>query len=372
MNLKQIVNIMPDDKFVDYYIEMSEKFIPGLSSYLVLANTPKLKHIKSVNLNISVLKKGHFDFREISEKYSNNSIFIFHSFNVSELKFIESLPKKIKKIWIFWGFEGYAAFPKTQFLGWKSNLSMYPNSLKGLIQFAASRMKGGFVTQNNILHRRIIKNMDYCATWVEEDFKLSKKINPSLKHLYFCYYSQELMDFPNGKIEKNNLNKLFLGNSGTPTNNHVEALRFLKENKYSGEIYCPLSYGGGKQYVDNILKLGFELFGKRFKPIRDFLPLDEYQRIIAECGIIWMNHKRQQAAGNLFVAFYTGKIVILHPANPLRVSFLDWKLIFYSKDILKEKNKLPLFPLKENKLKIENKLTVEENKSFFYIIMKML
>lgn len=29
MELKKIVNIMPDDKFLDYYIEMSEKFLPG-------------------------------------------------------------------------------------------------------------------------------------------------------------------------------------------------------------------------------------------------------------------------------------------------------------------------------------------------------
>ena len=49
MELKKIVNIMPDDKFLDYYIEMSEKFLPGESTYLFFKDDAPFKFVKSLN-----------------------------------------------------------------------------------------------------------------------------------------------------------------------------------------------------------------------------------------------------------------------------------------------------------------------------------
>ena len=372
MRLKKIVNILPDDKFLDYYIMMSEIYLPKQSSYLVLSETSKLKYIKSDNSEIVILKKNPDAFNQILNEISDNSVIIFHSFSLKYKEFIFSIPDSCKKIWLFWGFDGYSAMPKTQFLKKETNRAMYSRNLRGYFQYAASRLKGKVITNHNKEPREIISKMDYCATWVDKDFLLVKKINPNLGRLYFNYYTKELMELENLNNTRLNFENLLLGNSGAPTNNHIEAFNFLSKIGFKGNIYCPLSYGGGEQYLKNVCELGNRLFGNNFKPILNFLPLQEYQNLISSCGIIWMNHIRQQAAGNLLTAFTTQRIVITDKDNPLNSNFDKWDITYYSSDILTDLDRVKEEELRQNKNKILSKLGMESNKEFFLKIKNMI
>ena len=81
-------------------------------------------------------------------------------------------------------------------------------------------------------------------------------------------------------------------------------------------IVTPLSYGDAG-YAEMVTTRGRALFGDAFVPLRQFLPLDEYQALIADCSTVVMGHRRQQAVGNVAAALWTGAQVVLHDRSPL-------------------------------------------------------
>jgi hypothetical protein len=108
---------------------------------------------------------------------------------------------------------------------------------------------------------------------------------------------------------------ILLGNSATPTNNHVEALRRLaKADLGDRKVIAPLSYGD-PDYRDAIVALGRQLLGERFQPLLAFMPLAEYNALTARCAAVVMNHRRQQALGNIMVALYRGARLYLDEAG---------------------------------------------------------
>jgi dTDP-N-acetylfucosamine:lipid II N-acetylfucosaminyltransferase len=48
-----------------------------------------------------------------------------------------------------------------------------------------------------------------------------------------------------------------------------------------------------------------------------FLPLTEYNKIIRSCGIVIMNHHRQQAVGNILASILLGSKVYLSEKNTI-------------------------------------------------------
>ena len=53
-----------------------------------------------------------------------------------------------------------------------------------------------------------------------------------------------------------------------------------------------------------------------FKAITDFISIDEYVTLLKQCGFVIMNHKRQQAVGNIVIMLYLGARVFLREDNP--------------------------------------------------------
>ena len=359
---------MPDDKFLDYYIEMSERFIPDESSYVVITDNEQLRFIKSQHPSLMVLSKSDANYRQITAGLIATRVVVFHSFKNGMRSFIQEIPARIKRVWLFWGFEGYNAMPKTGLIDWHSNYAMYNPSPIGMVRCLYHRFKGKRITKDNQISRDIIKQMDYCATWVASDFRIATRFNPAIENLYFNYYTNELMHMDQLPVKQVNFDRLLLGNSGDPTNNHIEALRYLDKVKFKGEIICALSYGGTKRYVDRVIELGMKFFGSRFIALKTFMPLNEYQDTINSCGIIWMNHKRQQAAGNLLVSFLSNKIIIMDHENPLQHTFKDWGLVFFNKNILKNLNEIPVANLAENRKIVLNKVGIQYNADFFRVI----
>ena len=126
-------------------------------------------------------------------------------------------------------------------------------------------------------------------------------------------------------LQPGNPRDILIGNSATAANQHLEALHILKESKVDIDtILIPLSYGDS-EYADWITSKAQNIFGDKVTCLREFLPLGEYTERINRCGIVIMNHTRQQALGNIFWALSSGKQVFLNPAgvNYQHLSELD-------------------------------------------------
>lgn len=123
--------------------------------------------------------------------------------------------------------------------------------------------------------------------------------------------------------------RVLLGNSATPTNGHAEALKAL--SRFAGEdiaVYCPLSYGDAA-YGDEVARLGGEMLGDKFVPLRSFMGRDEYDRFLATIDVGVFNHSRQQGLGNINGLMRSGAKVYISRRSGMWRDFGDEGRVFF-------------------------------------------
>lgn len=371
--LKDVVHIMPDDKFIDDFIRMSEKYNADLSSYLIFS-LGEPKYVRSQNKDLTVLRvNSEFELpQNLIEKLNRCKVIILHSFDWKYLSFIEKIVKEVKIIWVFWGIDGYNAIKKSKYLS-KSSLAMqFGKSPLDLIKLNVRFFLNNFILEKQKACREIIKRVDFCATFVKDDLELVKRINPNIEGLYFSYFNEtgyNLLE-PELSGRDKGLN-ILLGNSANSTNEHSSALLRLSEINFKGKIYCPLSYSGTEVYINNVIKLGTRLFGDKFNPLTEFLKYEEYSKIISDSDIVFMNHIRQQAVGNIFKSICLLKPVILHKKSYLRSTFLDWGLKIYDFEILNNRKLIKKSDLEKNREIVLKRLDENNNLGFFTKILEI-
>jgi len=102
---------------------------------------------------------------------------------------------------------------------------------------------------------------------------------------------------------------ILVGNSGDPLNHHAWVFEALARFRGDGiRVVVPLAYGD-PTYVASVIARGREIFGDRFTPLTDFLPSEQYARLIREVDAAVMNHGFQQALGNIIALLLLGKKV---------------------------------------------------------------
>jgi hypothetical protein len=107
--------------------------------------------------------------------------------------------------------------------------------------------------------------------------------------------------------------RILVGNSATETNCHLEAFALIARHARDDmEVHCPLSYGDAK-YRELVIANGRALFGSRFKPMLDMLPLAAYNDFLTGIDIAVMHHNRQQGMGNIVSLLALGKKVFMRP-----------------------------------------------------------
>ncbi|MBO6536198.1 MAG: TDP-N-acetylfucosamine:lipid II N-acetylfucosaminyltransferase [Balneolaceae bacterium] len=113
---------------------------------------------------------------------------------------------------------------------------------------------------------------------------------------------------------QNKTKKLLVGNSGDPSNNHIDVLNMLAAKKDIEEyqVIMPLAYNFKAAYKQQLLQHIEELgLANQIIMHEEFILPDEYLKLINEVDAIVMAHDRQQAIGNTLMALYAGKQVYL-------------------------------------------------------------
>ena len=158
------------------------------------------------------------------------------------------------------------------------------------------------------------RNFYSVATNVPGDWKLLEKIlNKKVQFFPLGFASGALgnVQISTGQKAPGEPVNILLGNSATPTNCHFDALEKLAHLKDSNiRIYAPLSYGN-TAYADTVTQKAKEIFGDKFIPMRDFMPAEEYFKLLGSIDTAVMAHDRQQAMGNIVPLLYAGKRVYL-------------------------------------------------------------
>lgn len=321
---KFIVHIATDEKFIDAAYDIYEESFPGKNLFLILQNQGQdsIKYLSSSRKYFII--KTDREYCEKVENYTNDAkLVVFHGMNYFQALLVHKLDKLSKKyIWSVFGAEVYnnELIIKNVSLGEKTSRE-FVFSYKKLLK-DKFRSIYYLIWKRKMMPKRIIKHsflkMDMIGILYQEELDNYIRLNivePNAVHVKFTYYPLEIIIEEN--IEFVNGGNILLGNSASYTNNHLEAIEVL-EKFGSGyqNIIMPLSYGN-KDYANKIIELGSKKFGERFSPLTEFMPLREYQKLLQSCGIVIMNHSRQQAVGNVMNAIYLGSKVYLNERNTL-------------------------------------------------------
>lgn len=159
-----------------------------------------------------------------------------------------------------------------------------------------------------------IRNIGTIVTSIKEDYNVLKKLYHVTGKYIECnvlyFYS---FDSTIGEIKKDSkLKTILLGNSGSESNNHKEAIEILSTDVNNiKKVYCPLSYGGTNKYRQEVMKYAYQLLGNKFIPLTSFVSLDRYKKMLEEVDIGLFNHNRQEGLANIWMLMFLGKTIYL-------------------------------------------------------------
>lgn len=367
-----ILHLVEDEKVINRTIALFEKVNKGNNKFLI--DIPheqyQLQHVKNSDFTIQSVY-GTKEYWDTIGDISLYEAVIFHSLTHNTCKLVQRNQNTTTPfVWILWGSElynylatkGYKLYLwKPSFLQFKLRRLFY-DPFMVFLKNVSAKIKGDESIKE--LYGTAFRRINYCCIFNKGDYKLLKSFaETDAKWLWFNYYPIDTILGPALSQKKINGNNIFLGNSGSITGNHIAAYKLLKKlNLRNRKVIVPLSYGNEK-YRHFLIEKGHEILGESFVPLKDFMPLDEYNSYLCSASIVIMFHLRQEAVGNILIALYLGAKVYLQEENNLFEYFnsIGVKVFSVKKDLTRH-NQEAFQPLPEEiQLKNREKILAEFN-----------
>ena len=360
---------MIDDKFIDDFVN-DANLISSNNKFIYTFSSPA-KHVKSKKEGFAPYHSK--ELKKIQQSIKKNDRLFVHWFTPNVLDFIDQLPKETKVYLFFWGgdFLEVPAFSKpnnklNHFLFGAKTLSYFQKDQNANFkQFKKNRLEAAILTKShkNILatwfdnqlisvkrwrnssyseameiRRRFLQRIEAICHWNKFDIEfLNVLYDVKLRQLPFVY-NIGLNSFSgmNKESSKKSTLKIWLGNSDTPTNNHLDAFDILEKLKHQNiEIICPLNYGN-IQYAKLISAEGKRMFGEKFKPLLGYIPRDEYYDLMDTVDVAYMPHRRGQAGGNIIAFIKKGVRIVMNDQSSIYKLFDFYGISIQTEDWLKE------------------------------------
>lgn len=113
--------------------------------------------------------------------------------------------------------------------------------------------------------------------------------------------------------------KILIGHNCSPVDNHLEILdKLIKYKNEQIHLVIPLSYSDPKNgYKEKVIDRAYELFGKnKVTIISDFMPIQEYIKLISSIDIAIMDMFHSNGLGNIsFILYFKKKLFIRKDGN---------------------------------------------------------
>ena len=331
------LHLMPDEKIINRTIHFFELAYPGQNYYIILL-PDSLKKCVNVDCGISPnIKVLNINSDTISEYIANSNCYdsiIVHYLSLEAALFINRVNHS-NIYWIEWGGDMYNSFLRRKGFRLYSDEKLIAYFNHPYIPLWAQKLFR-FIKESNSFRVRYnaVKKIKYfIPDSMQDEFPLFLKYYPEFSHLkyreFFYYPIQQI-------VGESNLNKrivgnnVFIGNSASETNNHVEIFNLIKNKIGNKKVFVPLSYGSSKAYTNYILQMGDKILKSNFEPITKFMPLSEYNELFYSASHFIYGNYRQEAVGNILFAFYIGGKVYLHKNNPLYDFYKRIGLVLYA------------------------------------------
>jgi hypothetical protein len=328
--MKPNLHVMLDVNQSNWYIEKCIKYAPESNDEFIAFGNPvkNATHRRftkcpanEASYNSWAERINHGEYRQV----------IINYFDMHAAELVNRIERKdVAIVWVMWGADLY-----TLPLFWNKlyddfaaklfNVS-WVNHVKAMYRHWKNRVRRG--TRDHRYLYSAMRKVTHGATLVMPDIELVRRnLNKRVKQIPLSFSGLE--DFSSvASVPKNRC--IQIGNSGDPTNNHIEMLRLLKSLDVQNEIFMPIAYGS-KKYLEVLPGAAFEIFGHdQLKLQTHIVTKEEYFSQLAPIGFAIMGHLRQQAFANLIALFYFGTKVFMREKNPLLKTFREWGLHVYS------------------------------------------
>ncbi len=299
------VHILPDQKFNDAFINHCEK---ASENNKYIGYSPS--GIDYPNSHIEYFD----DLKELigEVKSSKASKIYIHMLSSWRVKVLRGVSETRSITWIPYGTDVYGMVPFTSLHMSSTRKSIIRT--KGVYDYIKSKARNIVMYQRM---RKLISKIDRFAFWFKGDFELVKKwYKTEMEFITFRYGDIKKPTSVNTKSVIN-VEKILLGNSAAPTNNHVDAIKRISDVNGDIEIICPLNYAGREKYINRVIDIGKDILGDNFCPLRKYMDKSKYLGMIQNVDAAIFYHKRQQAGGNIHFLLWAGIPVFLHETNPL-------------------------------------------------------
>lgn len=319
MNALYIVYL---DKFTKVFADFLMNELTDIEKKIVIYGKKEEFKFTTDDKNIVFLS----DYREYSRssiiyKWAVESDVVIFSGVFGTEKLFFKFPSSVKRKSYFhlWGGDFYDLREKVPFFSLRKNIS------KLIKKYSIKRAAG-------------IINLISGDYW-----ELNKIVKINSKHFVAPVCGRNLDEDLYTKLfntsKSQNPISICLGNSATKTNNHIQALNYLKAYKDENiEIVCPLSYGDNK-YAKDVIVYGKQVFGDRFIPLTEYMDKDRYYKFISKCKIAVFNNDRQQALGNINMFLSVGTKIYMRNNTSMWETYINERkyIIYDIEDILNTK-----------------------------------
>jgi hypothetical protein len=324
----RVLHVTPDDKFFDpvfEHWEVNENFI-NEAIFITKSRHYQFRFIKNTD-EVNVL----YNTKMVTERLSADDydIIFFYSIRPNLYKYFRFIPQNKIVIWWMWGLDIYNP---VKGLPPFINLDLY----KPLTNEYNKRVNNNLKNKLYKLYCLLIKNImrkqrlemlqriDYFQPVLKEEYSMMCA-NPNFRASeFYCKPSVNNVE----KVElKRADGNILLGNSATVTNNHLDVLETVKKFRQDQQqIIMPLNYGNGKykEWLSKYIDYPF------VTPIYNYMPREEYFKMLDDCSYAVVGTIRQQAMGNIGYALRHGIKVFLYKDSVAYKSLKDSGYVVYA------------------------------------------
>lgn len=326
----KILHFCPDDKFMAFVQECFETVFPGASRFRVRGRRGTGPEYLRAGPDVERVGSSYWRSHRVRAEMADADCLVINFMHPRFAEAVKLAPPRLLVIWVGWGadyasllqpYTGALCLPQTTEL-----VRRLPGRLLARTGQESSRIS--FAIDAGLRRLKtvcrgprasladVIGRIDYAWVHAEEQAYLERAL-PGFSRRYhrmFCFSAERTFAVGPERMDGEDI---LIGNSATPTNNHLELFDELgRLDLGDRRLIAPLSYGNSR-YGDMIARIGVKRFGRRFVPLRSYMPPEEYYGYLRRCGTVIMNHVRQQAGTTVATALYKGAKVYLRDENPL-------------------------------------------------------
>lgn len=307
------LHIMIDSPYSKKFIQMvNENFDIEEHYFIITTSSNKLNYLDDseyTNLSVVNLNQVEYECSYKILKYINicSKVFV-HLLTDYMCNFLVRYTIEKEVNWVLWGVDLY------NFI----DMNLFDDLTAGLLNKKFSWVRKNIKNNINYILRKVaIRKFSNIYTEFDDDFlPIKENFITAAVHGKLVYPNP--VNFVVLENQSSQINQLYnfkpkykfviqVGNSGDPSNNHLEIFQQLKKiYKKDFCVISPLSYGDS-DYINEIIIQGKNLLGERFIPLKEFLKPEEYFKILKQVDVSIMNHNRQQASSNMSILLYLGK-----------------------------------------------------------------